>query len=399
MSASIQLLDTPVPFKVWGAAGLDAETLKQMENACRLPVAVRGAQMPDGHVGYGLPIGGVLATRNAVIPYAVGVDIGCRMKLTIVEEDASRLDGWRDRLRKVLIAETRFGMGAAFSLQERRSHDVMDDPDWEDLPVPLRRLRDKAALQLGTSGSGNHFVEWGELTIDIPDLGLEAGRYLALLSHSGSRGFGAQVANHYTKLAMENTPLPKEHRHLAWLDLRSAPGQEYWLAMNLAGKFASANHDCIHRHLLRAAGLKPALQIENHHNFAWIERHFGEELVVHRKGATPAGEGVLGIIPGSMADPGWVVRGKANRASMNSCAHGAGRRLGRRVARETLTHSRLKKILAERRVELIGGGIDESPEAYKSILEVMAAQDDLVSMVASFMPRIVRMANDGGSDD
>ena len=179
------------PWRQWGE-GLEAEAVKQMANACALPVAVAGALMPDAHLGYGLPIGGVLATDNAVIPYAVGVDIACRMKLTVYERKANTIAGERDRLANLIADETRFGMGCSF--QHRREHDVMDE-DWSVSPV-TNRLRDKAWSQLGTSGSANHFVEFGAFTADAAQaqaLGLEPGEYLALLTHSGSRGIGAQV--------------------------------------------------------------------------------------------------------------------------------------------------------------------------------------------------------------
>src|SRR5580704_756518 len=180
----------PAPWRQWGE-GLEAEALKQMANACALPVAVAGALMPDAHVGYGLPIGGVLATNNAVIPYAVGVDIACRMKLTVYDRKANIIGGQRDRLANIIASETRFGMGCEFKV--RREHQVMDE-DWSVSPV-TKRLRDKAWSQLGTSGTGNHFVEFGALSMDAEQaraLGLAAGEYLALLSHSGSRGAGAQ---------------------------------------------------------------------------------------------------------------------------------------------------------------------------------------------------------------
>ncbi|MDQ3624226.1 MAG: RtcB family protein, partial [Verrucomicrobiota bacterium] len=189
-----------------GGWAREAEAVKQMANACALPSrpsaspplfpssssAVAGALMPDAHVGYGLPIGGVLATDNAVIPYAVGVDIACRMKLTVYDRKANTLAGQRDRLANLIESETRFGMGCEF--KQRREHDVMDE-DWSVSPV-TSRLRDKAWSQLGTSGSGNHFVEFGAFTVDAEQaraLDIEPGEYLALLTHSGSRGTGAQV--------------------------------------------------------------------------------------------------------------------------------------------------------------------------------------------------------------
>jgi tRNA-splicing ligase RtcB len=165
-----------------------------MRNAADLPVTAAGALMPDAHVGYGLPIGGVLATRNAVIPYAVGVDIACRMKLSVYDLPVSLLEEDEDRLKSALARETQFGVGATF--KNRREHPVLD-LDWNVSPI-TRQNRDKAWAQLGTSGSGNHFVEYGVLTLDAPALGLETGRYLALLSHSGSRGTGASVADFYS---------------------------------------------------------------------------------------------------------------------------------------------------------------------------------------------------------
>ncbi len=395
----VRPFDQPVDYAVWGEDQIEAEALEQLRNACRLPIAVRGAQMPDGHVGYGLPIGGVLATREAVIPYGVGVDIACRMKMSITELPSTRLEGLRDRLRKALRSETRFGVGSAFEARTRRDHAVMDDPLWGQVDPEIRHLRDKAWEQLGTSGSGNHFVEWGELIVGGDSLGIPAGNYLALLSHSGSRGLGANIASTYTRIAREKTPLDSPFTNLAWLDLKGDAGRAYWNAMTLAGNYASANHDLIHRHILRTASIKPLLQIENHHNFAWREDHDGESLIVHRKGATPAGKGVLGIIPGSMGDPGFIVRGLGNAASLDSAAHGAGRRMSRKKAKESLTRPQMMAYLLDRGVELMDAGIDEAPQVYKSIAEVMAAQADLVEVVAEFRPRIVLMAAGGPAED
>ncbi|HRK36021.1 MAG TPA: RtcB family protein, partial [Candidatus Hydrogenedentes bacterium] len=267
----------PAPFRTWGKS-LDENSIQQMRHACDLPIAVSGALMPDAHVGYGLPIGGVLATRNAVIPYAVGVDIACRMKMTVLDLPVGALNGQTDRLTKALENETRFGIGASF--RERRQHDVLD-ADWRVSPVTAQS-KDKAWAQLGTSGSGNHFVEYGTLEIHGEGLPLPQGSYLALLSHSGSRGTGAAVADYYSKLAMKlHRELPRELIHLAWLDLDSAEGQEYWRAMELMGEYAAANHACIHRHIAKALGAKVLLDIENHHNFAWKEIHGGERVIVH----------------------------------------------------------------------------------------------------------------------
>jgi tRNA-splicing ligase RtcB len=365
-----------------------------MINASQLPVAVSAALMPDAHVGYGLPIGGVLATEGSVIPYAVGVDIACRMKLSIFDLPPGALEGARGKLENALMNETRFGIGSSFTHSGRREHAVLDE-DWSVTEV-TRQSKDKAWAQLGTSGSGNHFVEYGVLEMAEAELGLDAGRYLALLSHSGSRGTGARVASTYSKLAAQLHPeLPKELRNLAWLDLDSAIGQEYWLAMELMGRYAAANHALIHRFIAKAVGAKILAGVENHHNFAWKERHGGRDVIVHRKGATPAGIGVLGVIPGSMASPAYIVRGLGKVESLNSAAHGAGRRMSRTQAKKSFTWSQTKKLLAERQVELISAGLDEVPMAYKNIDEVMAAQRDLVRVIATFHPRLVRMAPEG----
>jgi tRNA-splicing ligase RtcB len=218
------------------------------------------------------------------------------------------------------------------------------------------------------------------------------------LSHSGSRGTGAQVAQHYSRLARELHPeLGRELSHLAWLDLSSEAGQEYWAAMELMGQYAAANHELIHVHIARSLGVEVMLDIENHHNFAWRERHqlpdgSEAEVIVHRKGATPAGAGVLGIIPGSMGTPGYVVRGKGVAASLNSAAHGAGRRMSRTRAKQMFTWETVQQFLRKRGVTLLSAGLDEVPMAYKDIDEVMAAQRDLVERLARFEPRLVKMA-------
>ena len=387
--------ETPAPWRQWGS-GVEPDAVKQMANACALPVSVAGALMPDAHVGYGLPIGGVLATEGAVIPYAVGVDIACRMKMTVYDRKGNTLAGEKDRLANIIESETRFGIGASF--KQRRDHDVMDE-DWSVSPI-TERFRDKAWSQLGTSGSGNHFVEFGVFKVTEPELGLEPGEYLALLSHSGSRGTGAQVCAHYSRVAMDcHRELPKELKHLAWLSLDEAAGQEYWAAMELMGRYAAANHALIHKHIARKLGAEPILDIENHHNFAWKECHriAGEErdVIVHRKGATPAGAGVLGVIPGSMASPGFVVRGKGEPDSLHSASHGAGRVMSRKKAKESFTWNAAKKILAENDVTLLSAGLDEVPMVYKDIHEVMAAQTDLIDVLGRFDPRLVKMSPSG----
>jgi tRNA-splicing ligase RtcB len=165
--------------------------------------------------------------------------------------------------------------------------------------------------------------------------------------------------------------------------------------MDLMGRYAAANHSVIHQHIAKRLGAEVLLDIENHHNFAWKETHDGKEVVVHRKGATPAGKGVLGIIPGSMASPGFVVRGKGNPESLNSASHGAGRVMSRKAAIESLSWEKANRLLKENRVKLLSAGLDEVPMVYKDIHSVMAAQSDLVETIGQFDPRIVKMAPSG----
>lgn len=398
MDTNTELRDEPLPYPVWGAELIDASARQQMDNAMRLPVTVAGALMPDAHVGYGLPIGGVLATHEAVIPYAVGVDIACRMRLSVFDASAIVLNQQKGRFEKILQGNTRFGAGVEWKPPMEDA--VMDDPDWTATPL-LRGLKDKAGRQLGTSGSGNHFVELGELEVVVDDAGpgLEQGKHLALLSHSGSRGTGARIAEHYSQIAKNMHPELKgaggDMSHLGWLDIQTQAGQEYWLSMNLAGRYASANHRVIHRNIAKASGMKSLAVVENHHNFCWIERlPDGQEVYVHRKGATPADAGALGVIPGTMGDVGYVVRGRGNADSLNSASHGAGRLMSRTKAFETLTKTMRDQYLREKGVTLLGGGLDESPQAYKNINEVIAAQSELVEVIARFRPRIVMMTDD-----
>lgn len=384
------LLDAPRGYRSYGAEGIDEATVHQMDLAMRLPITAAGALMPDAHLGYGLPIGGVLATRGTVIPYAVGMDIGCRMCLTVTDLPATTLGRDRDRLRSIVRDNSAFGKETHERLNDA---EVLDRPEFGHLNL-LANLHGVASRQLGSSGSGNHFVELGivELSEYSPDLDLAAGNYVGILTHSGSRALGATVAQHYTDLARQLCLLPKEASHLAWLDLSSAEGQEYWMAMNLAGDYASACHHDIHRRLLKALSAKNIARVENHHNFAWKEvLPTGEEAIVHRKGATPAGRGELGVIPGSMLAPGFVVRGRGNPASLSSASHGAGRKVSRTRAMSTFTRSAIERQLAKEGVTLIGGTPEEAPDAYKDIHAVIAAQTDLVDVVAKFWPKVVRM--------
>lgn len=379
------------PYKIWGTE-IDSESIQQIQNACSLPISVRGALMPDAHVGYGLPIGGVLATDNAVIPFAVGVDIACRVKMSVFDLPIEIIEENPLRLKKAIEQETRFGVGSTF--KPRRQHPVMD-LNWNISPI-TKENKDKAWDQLGTSGSGNHFVEFGILEIITDELPISRGTYLALLTHSGSRGTGALVCEYYSKIARQKLRnLPHQLQHLAWLSLEEHAGQEYWEAMQLMGKYAQANHECIHTYIGKNLGVSTIWSIENHHNFAWKEIHDGKDLIVHRKGATPAGKGQLGIIPGSMASPAFIVKGLGNEESLCSSAHGAGRLMSRAQAKKTLSWKKAENLLKERRVNVITAGVDEIPLVYKDIHKVMREQEDLVMPLAIFHPRIVKMAPAG----
>lgn len=391
--AEISLNNSGVQFNVFGSEHIEQGAMHQMYTAAKLPVAVAGALMPDAHHGYGLPIGGVLATENAVIPYGVGVDIGCRMCLSIFDIDPKELTQRDAYFVRELGEATLFGSGAQF--KQSPDHEVMDRKLFWELPL-LTGLHGRAWKQLGTSGGGNHFVEFGVVEVDEKDevLNVPAGRYIGLLSHSGSRALGANIANHYTKLAVSKRRLPQDAKNLAWLSLDEEEGMEYWLAMNLAGDYASACHHVIHEKIAKQLGREPVKMVENHHNFAWKEMYDGKEVIVHRKGATPAGKDVMGIIPGSMTASGFIVKGKGEAASINSASHGAGRKMSRTQAMANITHNALKEELKKNNVQLLGGGLDEAPFAYKDIEVVMQSQKALVDVVGKFTPKIVKMCGD-----
>ena len=391
----------PAPLTVWGRDLIDENSFEQINNAAQLPVTLRVALMPDAHIGYGLPIGGVAALEGAIAPYMVGVDIGCRMHATIIDRSPIHLRQAEKEYVRLIEQNTFFGRKAP-PKSERNQHPILDDSRWRDLPHELRGLQDLASEQLGTSGGGNHFIEWTNLTVqgDNP-FDLKTGQYIALVTHSGSRGVGFKIANHFSRLAEQVCHfLPPELRKLSYFQHDSHLGQQYELAMGLAGDFARANHEVIHERIRQDLGQELVLAtLQNHHNFAWrIERPDQSPVFIHRKGATPAERNVLGIIPGSMATPGFFVRGLGDtpdkvleNASLNSAAHGSGRVLGRNQAIKKLDRRAIQKNLREKGVKLLGGGLDEAPDAYKDSRLVMAAQADLVEVWAEFQPVIVRM--------
>jgi len=389
-----ELRESPIHYYIYGEDGIDELSKKQMEVAMRLPVTFAGALMPDGCAGYGLPIGGVLATtEDVVIPYAVGKDIGCRMSLTILDAGADYLEKYNDRAIEALVYNTAFGLDGV--LPFKQYHPLFDKSEFREIPV-LKKLREKAVMQLGSSGKGNHFVDICEIKMPTNNaLELSEGKYIGILSHSGSRGLGANIADYYTTIAKETCRLPRQAGPFAWLSLNTEAGQEYWKCMEIAGDYSAVNHECIHYNVAKALRLKPLVCVSNHHNFAWRDMlPNGRTIIIHRKGATPAHLGELGIIPGSMTAPGYIVSGKGCAESLYSASHGAGRIMSRLDARNSVSRYALKKLLAEKNVTLIGGNTEEAPQAYKRIDKVMESQKELVSIEGKIIPRIVRMSEE-----
>lgn len=387
------------PLRIYGEVGSDIEApaVEQIRLALRLPVAVSGALMPDAHPGYALPIGGVFAAHRAVAPAMVGVDIGCRMHLSIFDLPPDELLQRRAALFADLKAVTIFGKGAGAAGSGLRpaDHVILDDPRWQQTGM-LQRLRNKAQEQLGSSGSGNHFAELviGERLDETSDLPTA---FCGLLTHSGSRGVGHAIATHYMRVAAQETGrIAQVPRCYEWLDLDQEAGQEYWEAMELAGAFAQANHEVIHARFGRRSGLRPLAVVQNHHNFAWRQG----DIVLHRKGATPADAGVMGVIPGSMGSSGYVVRGLGAAESLCSAAHGAGRVGSRTQAKQTIALQAVRRMLRERDVLVEGLSADESPPAYKDIERVMAIQvaGGLIAPTARLRPVAVIMAGEKGQD-
>ena len=392
-----EMRESPRPLRIYGDVGtdIDAAAVKQIETALRLPIAERGALMPDAHVGYALPIGGVFAAHRAVSPAMVGVDIGCRMHLSVFPETPEELLRHRTPLLSDLEAVTFFGVGV--NRPHRANHPVLDDPRWGSSSV-TKGLKAKGAAQLGTSGGGNHFAELvvGEVLDPEAAPGLPA-RFSALLTHSGSRGIGAIIANQFGRIAaLETAPKARVPKMYEWLDIDSQAGQDYWAAMELAGAFAKANHEVIHAAFAKKSGLTALAVVQNHHNFAYRDG----DTVLHRKGATPAESGVLGVIPGSMGTSSYIVVGLGNPDGLNSASHGAGRRTSRRQAKDTITMHEARAWLKQRDVLVRGLSVDESPQAYKDIERVLDVQvaAGLVRLVARMRPVAVIMAGEPGED-
>ena len=378
------------PIKLW-LRDIDADTLTQARNLANLEfIHSHVAIMADAHVGYGMPIGGVAATTGAVIPNAVGVDIGCG--ICAVRTSLTSVD--RETLKNILGAIRRSVPVGFNHHRSRRPAHLMPDPEKgigiAELPVVNKEF-DNALTQIGTLGGGNHFIE-----IQQADDG-----HIWIMIHSGSRNIGFRVANHYNDLAIG---FNRRHgrdagadRQLASLPLASEVGERYLHEMRYCVQFARANR----RLMLEAVEdilqqYCPPLQfgqaIDVAHNYAAFENHFHKEVLVHRKGATRAGSGETGIIPGSQGSASYIVRGKGSPESFSSCSHGAGRRLGRKQAQRQLDLQREINLLESQQIlHAIRGrrDLEEAAGAYKDIEEVLRFQQDLVEVVTRLRPLAV----------
>ena len=383
MAKTIKTEKTPI--KLW-LDDIDPGALDQARNLANLPFTFHHvAIMPDAHQGYGMPIGGVLATTGGIIPNAVGVDIGCGMcavptSLTSIE---------RNDLKKVMeVVRRKIPLGFAHhkSPQEQRRLPQLQGK----LPMVEQEYRN-ALFQVGTLGGGNHFIE-----IQRGSDGL-----IWLMIHSGSRNLGFRVANHYNQLAIEinrktHSPIPKAWQ-LAYLELDSAVGRVYLAEMRYCVEFALRNRmlmmERLEEALVEVLGQVTFGELINiAHNYAALEQHFGREVMVHRKGATSANKGLTGIIPGSQGSESFIVSGKGNPESFESCSHGAGRRMGRKEAQRSLDLEQEKgKLDRLGIVHALRGrrDLDEAPGAYKDIGQVISAQEDLVEVLLELTPLAV----------
>ena len=374
---TLSFSETAVPIKVWASQYEDG-AMKQAMDLAKLPF-VKGwvALMPDTHQGYGMPIGGVIATDGIVIPNAVGVDIGCGMA-------ALKTD-----LQGITTDELKEVMGEVRSLIPVGFHHHKEPQPWigfsaaPDDPI-IRRELDSARHQLGTLGGGNHFIEFQA----------DEEGYLWVMIHSGSRNLGLKVAKHYHGFAKAmcqrwHVALPNEE--LAYLPVDEQGGKDYIEAMNFCLSFAQANRQAMLHRILDVLGQRHGAhydtEVNIHHNYAIQEHHLGRDLWVHRKGATQARLGQQGIIPGSMGSASYIVEGLGNPQSFHSCSHGAGRKLGRKAAQKALDlveeQAKMQGIVHSLRHE---NDLDEAPGAYKDIDQVMQDQVDLVKVLVKLRP-------------
>lgn len=391
---------------VWGEH--DAATLAQIQRCAGDSEAAAAALMADGHKGYSMPIGGVVGYRNAISPSGVGYDISCGIKG--VRTDI-RADDLKPNIAAVMDAIARtvvFGVGQ--SIDAASDHELFDDPTWRDLRE-VGKLKQLAQGQLGTVGSGNHFV----------DLFEDEEGWVWIGVHFGSRGFGHRTASGFLNLAAGrafDAKAPGEHmdQPATVLSLSTDLGQAYWQAMTLAGRYAYAGRDFVVDQVLGILGAQATETVHNHHNFAWREQHNGEELIVVRKGATPAQPGQRGFIGGSMGDISVVVEGVDGdeaRAALYSTVHGAGRVMsrtqaagkrrwtkinGRRVQEilrpGAVSYDMMEEWLRREGVVLRGAGTDESPHVYRRLPDVLAAHAGSIRILHTLKPLGVAMAGD-----
>lgn len=373
----------------------DPMMVAQCENLAKLPfVFSHIALSPDGHVGYGMPIGGVMAVKGVIVPNAVGVDIGCGMcavKTSLTEIDTETLKKIMGEIRKQIpLGMNRHKFQQPFELMPLAPSG--NDGDFDDCPI-IQREYHNALCSLGTLGGGNHFIE------------VQKGSdgHIWIMIHSGSRNLGKQVADHYNKLAVALNEkwfsLVDKKTELAFLPIDSEEGQNYIREMNYCVEFALANRKLMMKRILESFHeilIKKEVCFSNEeminiaHNYAKMENYFGENVMIHRKGATLATTDTIGIIPGSMGSKSYIVKGLGNPESFNSCSHGAGRKLGRKAAAKELNLENEMKsmegiIHGMRNVD----DLEEAPGAYKPIDEVMHNQEDLVEILVELKPLAV----------
>lgn len=371
-----------IPIKLW-LDDIDPAALSQAKNLANLPFAFRHIPiMPDSHVGYGMPIGSILATKDAVVPNAVGVDIGCGMcalKTSIEDIEVAQL--------KEILSKARNLIPVGFSWHADPQDETRMPEGFEDLKIVSREYQ-KARKQLGTLGGGNHFIE-----IQKGDDG-----YIWIMIHSGSRNLGLNVANWYNRAAVKLNEryhsVVEKKQELAFLPIETTEAKDYLREMKYCVEFALANRKLMMHRMVDAinevVGTFDTDDIINEsHNFADWENHYNTNVLVHRKGATRAYEDELGMIPGSQGTSSYIVKGKGNQESFKSCSHGAGRKLGRHQARKVLDlEKEIAKLQKKGVVHAIRNikDLDEAPGSYKDIDTVMENQKDLVNIVVKLEP-------------
>ncbi|NEP07545.1 MAG: RtcB family protein [Okeania sp. SIO2G4] len=377
-------LSTPKPVLSWANHPLENQEHQMAKNVASLPFVFKHvALMPDVHLGKGALVGSVIATKEAIIPAAVGVDIGCGMCAVKMPFVADQLEGKLKKIRQDIEAAIPVG----FSDNKEIEKSVTNWQRWKnfkELHPGVKNLESKALKQMGSLGGGNHFIE----------LCLDTENNVWLMLHSGSRHIGNKLAQCHINTAKElaklaDTKLPD--LDLAYFVTGTSEFAAYWRDLQWAQNYARFNRDVmmarfkriVEKHLAGGKPTKPLLNVNCHHNYAEKEVHFGEEVYVTRKGAVRAQEEDYGIIPGSMGAKSFIVKGKGNHESYCSCSHGAGRLMSRTKAKKSFSVDDLVKQTEGVECRKDGGVIDEIPGAYKSIEEVMNQQTDLVEVVAT----------------